>query len=138
MRGLDRSLFLSLVMVALCVLTSCGQKSSHKAAKPPEVTVVQPKSQEVTKYLEYTGNTAALESVDIRARVMGFLQKICFEPRAKVKGRTTPVCHRPASVRGRGQGSQGQTGSAESFNRNSRRRNCRSHNNWRARKPSAH
>jgi RND family efflux transporter MFP subunit len=49
------------------------------------VTVVHPHQKEVTRYLEYTGTTAALESVDIRARVSGFLQKICFEPRAKVK-----------------------------------------------------
>ncbi len=85
MRGMDRSLIVSVLLVMLCVLTSCGRKPAHKTVKPPEVTVVQPKSQEVTKYPGYTGNTAALESVQIRARVMGFLQKICFQPRAKVK-----------------------------------------------------
>ena len=85
MRRLDRSLVLSAIIVALCFLTACGHKPARKAVKPPDVTVVEPKNQEVTKYLEYTGNTAALESVEIRARVTGFLQKICFTPRAKVK-----------------------------------------------------
>jgi RND family efflux transporter MFP subunit len=40
----------------------------------------------VTTYLEHTGTTVALESVEIRARVSGFLDSINYEPRAKVKG----------------------------------------------------
>ena len=49
------------------------------------MTVALPIQQEVTRYLECTGTKAPLKSVDIRARVPGFLTKICFEPRAKVK-----------------------------------------------------
>jgi membrane fusion protein, multidrug efflux system len=82
---LDTFLIVSAIMLMLFSVTACGRKGTPKAAKPPEVTVVEPTAKQVTKFLEYTGNTAPLESVEIRARVMGFLQKICFEPRARVK-----------------------------------------------------
>jgi RND family efflux transporter MFP subunit len=39
----------------------------------------------VTSYLEYTGTTAAIESVEIRGRVSGYLQEMRFEPRSRVK-----------------------------------------------------
>jgi membrane fusion protein, multidrug efflux system len=51
---------------------------------PPTVSVSQPLQKEVVERLEYTGTTAALESVEIRARVKGFLQGVEFQPRAKV------------------------------------------------------
>jgi RND family efflux transporter MFP subunit len=45
----------------------------------------QPAQRQVTTYLEHTGNTVGLESVEIRARVSGYLDSINYEPRAKVK-----------------------------------------------------
>lgn len=77
-----------LVAPAILVLlfsTGCKEKTSEKSYRPPEVTVVHPTQREVTKYLEYTGTTAALQTVDIRARVPGYLQKMHFKPRSKVK-----------------------------------------------------
>ncbi|MBI5569391.1 MAG: efflux RND transporter periplasmic adaptor subunit [Desulfomonile tiedjei] len=85
MCGLNRFLIVALSLVTLCLLSACEHKPSGKAAQPPTVTVALPVSKEVTKYLEYTGTTAALQSVQIRARVAGFLEKITFTPRAKVK-----------------------------------------------------
>jgi RND family efflux transporter MFP subunit len=46
---------------------------------PPEVTVAKPLSREITEYSEFTGNTKAVEKVDVRARVSGYLVKIDFE-----------------------------------------------------------
>jgi RND family efflux transporter, MFP subunit len=43
------------------------------------VTVAQPTRQPVTNYLEFNGNTQAVETVELRARVEGFLEKINFE-----------------------------------------------------------
>ena len=51
---------------------------------PPEVTVCQPIQKEVVDYFELNGTTQALETVDIRARIKGFLDQILFVPRAKV------------------------------------------------------
>lgn len=65
---------------------ACDRQSKTPPALPPAVVVVsQPVERMTAEYLEYTGNTAAIESVEIRARVKGFLQSIQFEPRAKVK-----------------------------------------------------
>jgi len=75
----------TLTMVVILGLAGCGQEPKKVALPPPEVTVVQPDDREVTRYLDSTGTTAALESVDIRARVQGFLDSIHFKPRAKVK-----------------------------------------------------
>ncbi len=74
------------LLIFLTLLSSgCQNESTKKTIRPPDVTIAEPIRKEVTKYLEYTGNTATLESVDIRARVPGFLTRVCFEPRAKVK-----------------------------------------------------
>jgi RND family efflux transporter MFP subunit len=51
---------------------------------PMPVTVQVPQVQDVESYYEFTGNTAAVEQVDIRARVTGFLQKIYFTDGAEV------------------------------------------------------
>jgi membrane fusion protein, multidrug efflux system len=81
----DRCFNVVVVIIILGLLGACSRQPAKKAVSAPDVTVVRPVKKEVIKYLEYTGNTAALESVDIRARVAGFLQKICFVPGAKVK-----------------------------------------------------
>ena len=39
----------------------------------------------MTSYLEYTGTTQAVESVDIRARVKGFLEERQFKEGSDVK-----------------------------------------------------
>ncbi|MBN1818093.1 MAG: efflux RND transporter periplasmic adaptor subunit [Sedimentisphaerales bacterium] len=44
----------------------------------PTVTVARPVVQPVTNYYEFTGTTVAVEEVDIRARVQGYLEKIHF------------------------------------------------------------
>ncbi len=51
---------------------------------PMPVTVAMPVTQDVESYYEFTGNTAAVEQVDIKARVTGFLQKIYFTDGAEV------------------------------------------------------
>jgi len=61
------------------------EKVPKKQIRISEVSVCNPIEKEITQYLEYTGNTTALEYVDIRARVAGFLEKIYFEPHARVK-----------------------------------------------------
>ncbi|KIX15254.1 efflux RND transporter periplasmic adaptor subunit [Dethiosulfatarculus sandiegensis] len=67
------------------LLVGCkGQENKYQAPPPPTVTVSEPAQRTVKVWAEYTGNTVALESVDIRARVEGYLEKIAFEPSAKV------------------------------------------------------
>jgi len=67
------------------VVTGCGSTPNNAVAPLPECTLGQPVQQQVTSYLEHTGSTVGLESVEIRARVSGYLDSINYEPRAKVK-----------------------------------------------------
>ena len=53
--------------------------TSYAPPPPPTVTVSQPIQREVTNYLEFTGNTQAVERVEVRARVQGFLESVHFE-----------------------------------------------------------
>jgi multidrug efflux system membrane fusion protein len=62
----------------------CDRAPVATAPPPAEVVVSQPLVQEVAETGEFTGTTAALESVEIRARVTGFLEQVHFQPRAKV------------------------------------------------------
>jgi RND family efflux transporter MFP subunit len=55
------------------------------AFPPVAVTVAKPVEREVVNYAEFTGNTAAVKNVDIRARVSGYLDKVGFDEGAVVK-----------------------------------------------------
>jgi RND family efflux transporter MFP subunit len=54
-------------------------------AAPPAVTVSQPIQRELVEWDEYTGQFAAMEYVEIRARVSGYLTEIHFEDGQLVK-----------------------------------------------------
>jgi membrane fusion protein, multidrug efflux system len=64
----------------------CKPRTNEFAPPPPaEVTVALPVRRPITRYLEYTGTTEAYQSVDLRARVSGFLESVDFQPGAAVK-----------------------------------------------------
>jgi RND family efflux transporter MFP subunit len=68
-------------------LAGCGNQSPGDAIKmpPPAVTVSYPLERNVQDYAEFTGRTAAVESVKVRARAFGHLEKINFTEGAEVK-----------------------------------------------------
>lgn len=75
-----------LAPLALAFLTACKPKTNTFAPPPPpEITVAHPVSRPVTRYFESTGSTEAFQSVELRARVAGFLEKVLFKPGAAVK-----------------------------------------------------
>jgi hypothetical protein len=61
----------------LLVLSACGDNNSQKGAKgappAPQVTVASPIKRTVTDRDEYVGRFVAVDSVEIRARVSGYL-----------------------------------------------------------------
>jgi len=73
--------------LALVVVGAAGCRDNPRppAATPPTVTVATPISQSVADYLDFTGNTAATDSVTLVARVEGFLERIHFTDGAWVK-----------------------------------------------------
>jgi len=74
-------------MLAL-LLTGCEQ-NTFVPPPPPKVEVAAPVQKPVTRYLEATGNTAAIKNVDLVARVQGFLQSINYQDGSFVKEGTT-------------------------------------------------
>lgn len=75
---------------AACALSAAGCKDKKDAnayapPPPPEVIVAKPVEREVTGYLTYTGVVEASETVELRARVQGFLKSKHFEPGQVVK-----------------------------------------------------
>jgi len=66
------------LLVSFAIAAVSGCKGETEAPTVPTVTVAHPTSKAVTDYLEFTGNTAATDSVTLVARVEGYLQKIHF------------------------------------------------------------
>jgi RND family efflux transporter MFP subunit len=64
---------------------ACGERNVYVPPPPPKVTVSHPVRQGVTDYLEFTGNTQAVNTVQLRARVEGFLEKVYFQDGDRVK-----------------------------------------------------
>jgi len=69
-----------LAAISAVVLASCNSsKNAYIAPPPPKVVVAQPLQQPVTLYFELTGNTQAINSVDLVARVQGYLESIDYK-----------------------------------------------------------
>src|SRR5919199_986420 len=70
----------------LLLVAACAQQQPTAAPPPPpKVTVSQPVNREVVEWEEYTGRLEAVEAVEVRARVNGYLQSIHFKNGATVK-----------------------------------------------------
>ena len=76
---------IALLLAAVLLAAACGRGNRYAPPPPPEVTVAHPVEREVTLYSEFTGHTVAYESLDIRARVQGYLQSFNFTPGSYVK-----------------------------------------------------
>jgi multidrug efflux system membrane fusion protein len=69
-----------LIVLLAVVLSSCGDKPPQQpAAGPPPVTVAQPTKRTVTDWDEFTGRFEAVEEVQVRARVGGFVTNVEFK-----------------------------------------------------------
>jgi len=80
--GLDRvrtrkTLF-SLLGVTILMCFGCSRKNEFIPPPPPPVTVAHPIVRDVIKYSDFSGKTSAIATVEIRARVQGWLEKRHF------------------------------------------------------------
>ncbi|SHK48598.1 RND family efflux transporter, MFP subunit [Bradyrhizobium lablabi] len=76
-------------VIFACVALSACEQNSFVPPPPPKVEVAPPVARSITRYLEATGNTAPIKSVDLVARVQGFLQSINYQDGTFVKEGTT-------------------------------------------------
>jgi membrane fusion protein, multidrug efflux system len=73
------------LLLVLCISLGACRKQQPPAPSPPTVTVAQPVQRTVTDYLELTGNTQAIMTVQLVARVAGYLDKVLFQDGQVVK-----------------------------------------------------
>ena len=74
-----------LIALLALSLSGCGDKPPQQpAAGPPPVTVAQPSKRTVTDWDEFTGRFEAVEEVQVRARVGGFVTSVEFRDGAFV------------------------------------------------------
>jgi len=78
--------FLGAGVFALAVL-GCSRKgpATPQLPPPPIVTVAIPDLEQVTDHRDFTGRTVAVDSVTVRARVTGYLERVLFKEGADVK-----------------------------------------------------
>lgn len=100
------------LLAAGALLAAC-RGNTYAPPPPPEVTVLSPVQQEVTTYSEFTGHTAAIEAVDIRARVQGILESIHFAPGTEVAPGDLLFVIEPELYRSRVEQAQANLTSAE-------------------------
>src|SRR5260370_5397421 len=72
-------------LTAGLLLGGGGMLASQGVAAPPAVSVVQPISREVIEWDEYIGRLESPETVEIRAGVSGYLDKVHFKEGKEVK-----------------------------------------------------
>ena len=85
MRRLRNSVGYAAVMGLIVLVSGCKKSNQYAPPPPPKVSVAKPVSEKITRYLDATGNTAAVASVDLVARVQGFVQGISYTDGAQVK-----------------------------------------------------
>jgi RND family efflux transporter MFP subunit len=91
---------LRMVSVAsVAVALSACEQNTFVPPPPPKVDVATPVQKNITRFIDATGNTAAVKSVDLVARVQGFLQSINYQDGTGVKEGQTLFTIEPETYR---------------------------------------
>ena len=117
-KGLGRLLFLLLAVGAAVLLYNYWgiweewglfktAQTAPAAPPPPKVTVAKPIVRELVEWKEFTGQFGAVDSVDVRARVSGYLESINFTDGQIVKKGDLLIRHRAEAIRARARIGQG-------------------------------
>jgi RND family efflux transporter MFP subunit len=77
--------FAALLAIATLVASCSEQQQQAGAPPPPAVTVAKPVKRTVVDYDEYVGRFTAINAVEVRARVSGYLDKVHFKDGQIVK-----------------------------------------------------
>jgi RND family efflux transporter MFP subunit len=99
--------------VLAAALSGCGKSNSYKPPPPPPVITSKPVSMPMTNYMEITGSTVAMNSVNLVARVSGYLQSIEFTDGSIVKKGQSLFIIEPAPYAAKLQQAQAAVASAQ-------------------------
>ena len=76
---------LGVALMLATLVASCGEQQQQAGPPPPAVTVAKATTRTVTDFDEYVGRFVAVDSVEVRARVSGYLDGVHFKDGAIVK-----------------------------------------------------
>lgn len=80
------ALGVALALSMIAVLAACSDAATQPAMPPPpDVSVAKVVSKAVTPWDDYTGRVAAVESVELRPRVSGYVERVAFDEGALVR-----------------------------------------------------
>jgi RND family efflux transporter MFP subunit len=94
------------------LLGGCKKQNAFVPPPPPQVGVAHPVREEITPWLELTGNAQAVNQVDLVARVQGFLQAIDYQDGASAKQGDTLFVIEPTPYEAKLQQAQASLSSA--------------------------
>ena len=104
----------AVLTAALVFAAGCEQKENKFVPPPPPpVTVSRPAQQPVTDYLYLTGNTQAVDQVQLEARIEGFLTSIHFKDGDSVKKGDLLFLIEPDTYKAKVQQAEGQLAAAQ-------------------------
>ncbi|MEO6431033.1 MAG: efflux RND transporter periplasmic adaptor subunit [Nitrosospira sp.] len=82
-----RSIMPGVIVVLMLVLSGCGSEHAgdEQAPPSPEVSVAQVLSKSIQQWDEYTGRVSAIDTIELRARVSGYVQHFAYQEGQEVK-----------------------------------------------------
>jgi multidrug efflux system membrane fusion protein len=81
----SRAATLLLAGLAAVAVGACGRQGQNGAPPPPEVNVAKVLSRPVREWNEFTGRISAVESVELRPRVSGYVERVAYKEGQEVK-----------------------------------------------------
>jgi multidrug efflux system membrane fusion protein len=86
-----RQVFVLFICLLLAAVGGCHGNSTQVApAQPPALPVSHPVEREVTDYVDFTGQTDAVQALNVTARVTGYLVRMPFKEGSEVRGDGRP------------------------------------------------
>src|SRR5580658_9883791 len=85
MSKINRLRFIAVTGCVVAILAGCGKSGGPPAPPPPQVSVAQVLEKRVKDWDEFTGRLQAVETVEIRPRVSGYIDKVAFTEGSLVK-----------------------------------------------------
>ena len=81
------TLALAAALLAAAIATACSSQADPGAGMPPppEVSVAQVLNKDVSRWDEFTGRVTAIETVELRPRVSGYVQQVAYKEGQEVK-----------------------------------------------------
>src|SRR5215470_16769096 len=73
------------IAALIFVAAGCSRGAAQQQPPPPNVTVAPVESREIVEWNEFTGRVEPVETVEVRPRVSGYIQRVRFQSGQLVK-----------------------------------------------------